>query len=178
MVVDDGVLFLFPGLGAVKVNVPSAPDRQIAEVEFFQGVHVGRFVVHVEVGDPFLVGGELVEDRGARFGLELVVVFPYEDVVVDSVVAVQDGHEAHDFRAVRDVVRRVALAELAFDHSVAAGVDRGDGAHDEVVNEGEAFRRHPEGNVGKQNVVVYERGAVADFHKDVLAAHAALQVLG
>ena len=143
-------------------------------MEFFQSVHVGRFVVHVEVGDPFLVGGEFVEDRGARFGLELVVVFLYEDVVVDSVVAVQDGHEAHDFRAVRNVVRRVALAELALDHSVAAGVDRGDGAHDEIVNQGEAFRRHPERDVGEQDVVIDQSGAVADFHEDVLAAHAAL----
>lgn len=142
-------------------------------MEFFQGFHIGRFIVHVKVGDPFLVGRELIEDGSAGLSLEFVVVSFDENVVHYSVVAVKDGHEAHDFRAVRDMIRRVALTEFPFHHAVAAVVYGGDGTGYYIVYKGEAFSGHAEGNVGKENVVVYERGAVADFHEDVLAAHAA-----
>lgn len=117
-------------------------------MEFFQGFHIGRFVVHVKVGDPFLVGRELIEDGSAGLGFEFVVVSLDEDIVVDPVVAVKDGHEAHDFRAVRDVIGRVALTEFSFHHAVAAVVYGGDGAGYYIVHKGEAFSGHTEGDVG------------------------------
>ena len=54
----------------------------------------------------------------------------------------------------------------------------GERAADQIVNHGDALGGHPQGGVGEQNVIVDQRGAMAHFHENVLAHHAAFQLSG
>ena len=90
-----------------------------------------------------------------------------EDVVIESVVAVKDRHEAHDFCSVRHVIRRVA--------PVCACTYGCECAADEVMYHCDALCCDTERSVGEQNVVVNKSRAVAYLNEDILAAHAALE---
>ena len=93
-----------------------------------------------------------------------------EDVVVNPVVAVEDGHEARHLGAVGNVVGGVAAlgGTLGGDH-IGTGTHAGEGTGQDVVHHGHALGGPADGGLGQQDVVVDEGGAVADLHEDVLA---------
>ena len=94
----------------------------------------------------------------------------HENVVVEPVVPVKDGHKAHHLCPVGDVIGGVPGA--------GAAAHAGQGAADQVVDHGHPFCGHPQGGLREEDIVVDEGGAVAHLHKDILAHHAALELLG
>ena len=175
---------MLPCLRAVEVHVAAAPDRQRMVVRRIELDHVGSVSVHVEHGDPLLVGRVSVPHMGADLAVLLVLAviavmqrnerlrrpLLHEDVVVEAVVAVQDDHEPHDLGAVRDMVRGVARADAA--------AHAGERAADQVVDHGHALGGESQRGVGQQDVVVDQGGSVSHFHEQVLAHHAAPELLG
>ena len=113
-------------------------------MEWFQFFHIRGVCIYVKMLDPFFVGWVFVQHMGAHFAVFFVAAFlavpddqewfcrPFldEDIVIETVVSVKDRHKAHDFRAVRHMVRRVAGAVYAFHHAVCAGAHGGEGAAD------------------------------------------------
>ena len=87
-----------------------------------QFAHVRLVAVHIKQRNPFRIGGvgiQRVGAHGAVFFVKTVVVvvlhhirlrgpFLHKDVVVEAVVPVQDGHKAHDFGAVGEMIRGIA----------------------------------------------------------------------
>ena len=174
------VRFLPAGLRSVEINVSFHPDRQMSFVRRLQLRHVRGVRIHVELADPFLPGGVLVHHMGARLPVFLIGAFPavaqdgkglgrpflHENIIVKTIVAVQDGHEAHHLRAVRDMVGRIARS--------GAAAHAGERAADQVVDHGDALGRHPQGRVRQKDIVVDQRRAVSHLHENILAHHAAL----
>ena len=178
--IHEEVLLLTEALGAAEICVAVDPDGELVEMGLCDLHHVGRVGLQVELLDPVFVEGVVVPDVGADYALffpDLAVVeagnqgflrvLLEEDVVIETVVAVEDRHEAHDFGPVREVVRRVA--------PVGALADGCECAADEVVDHCDALCCDAERCVGEQDVVVNQCRAVADFDEDVFAAHAALK---
>ena len=184
LAVDERLVLMLPGARAVEVGVAVAPDRQLVVMRRRETGHIRGVVVHVEHRDPLVIGRVVVHDMGADFAVLLVRALRavaqgdeglggpllHKDVVVEAVVAVQDGHEAHDLGAVRDVVGGVAGG--------GAAADAGQRAADQVVHHRHALGGQAQRRIGEQDVVVDQRRAMADFDKDILAHHAALELLG
>ena len=189
--INEVVLLIFVAGSACKVRIPVDPDRKRVVVVRLKSFHIRRVVFHIEISDPFVIGHILVEDVGADLpvlGEDLILAVTHdrdaflrpsldEDIVVEAVVAVEDRHEAHHLGAVRDVVRRVALAQLSVDDAVASAADCGEGAADQVMYHRDALGSHAQGHIGEQEVVIDQGGAVADLDEDILTHHAALELL-
>ena len=170
-----GSLFVLADRSAIEVGIAAEPDRKMTKVILRQGPHI-RFLSHHEVGDPFLIGGEDVEGSGSN-GRVVVVGRSFvfldgmgldEDVVVDPVVAVQDCHEAGDFRAMTDVVRRIARFPLTVDDGIHTGVHQNEGTEHQIVDKSQAFAGDRRRDFGKKHIVVDERRAMSDFNKDAV----------
>ena len=139
LIVHEEVLLFAEALRASKISVAFDPDGKVVEVSLCDLHHVGRVTFEVELLDPVLVEGIVVPDVGAydafflpdfavvKAGDEgLLRMLLEEDVVIESVIAVEDRHEAHDFCSVRHMVRCVApVGAFAYGCECAA---------DEVVN--------------------------------------------
>ena len=145
------------------------------EVVLFQLAHVRARHVQVELIQPLLLGRVVIEAPSAhdalvfaritllRRGIHRVCL--HEDVVVEAVVAMEDGHEARNLRAMADMVRRIAPARAA--------ADAGERAQHEVMHQRHALRRESQGHFRHHDVVVNQRRAVSDLHKNVLTFHTA-----
>ena len=170
----QAVHFLFPRPGAVQIDIAFAPNGQMAEVNRFQGAHVGT-LGEVKLGDPLLICRVLVKEvcadhfvlppRGSVLAFRRRFFrgnrpFLDKDVVVETVVSVKDGHEPHDFCPVGNVVRRIAPA--------CPTADAGKGSADQVVNQRHTLGGAAQADVGEEDVVVNQSRAMADFHKKVL----------
>ena len=104
-------------------------------------IHVGRGF-QVELLDPFLVSRVAVEHEGAGPEVDALLLSAEvsgrmrvfgrivldEDIVVETVVAVKDGHESHHLRAVRNVIRGISLLLVALDEESRTGAYVGYGA--------------------------------------------------
>ena len=94
-----------------------------------------------------------------------------ENVVVETVVAVKDGHETHHFGTMRDVIGSIPLFLIALDEESRSGTHVGERTEAEVVDEGHTFGRHAEGAFRQKDVVVDESRAVRHLHEYVLICH-------
>ena len=185
LIVDEVSGLMDAGFRAGEIGVPVHPYGQFAFMRRGQLGHVRNIRIHIELGNPFVIGRIVIHDMRAdlavfREGLVFLAVahdgdilgrpFLDKDIVVETVIAVQDGHEAHDFRAVRHMIGRIART--------GAAADAGECAADQVVHHGHALGGQTQGGFGKKNIVIDECGAMTDFDKDVLAHHAALEDFG
>ena len=153
--------------------------------------HIRRFTLHVKVRDPLLIGRVFVHHMGPDFpvvkedfGCVAVRIHPerilrpflHKNIIVEPVIPVEDRHEAHNFCPMRNVVRCVALAEHAVNNIISTIPDLGEASADQVMDHRDTFRRHTEGHIGEQDVVVDQGRAMTHFHENILAHHAALQL--
>ena len=154
--------------------------------------HIWRLTVHVKPGNPLVIGRILLKYMRTHLTIllelhALMHVALYvnltlrpllnKDVIIESVVSVQDRHETHDLRAMRHVIRRVALTQLALHHVIATAAHGSKGAANQIVNHCNALRRHAKGYVRKQKVIVDQGRAMSNLDENVLTHHAALQLL-
>ena len=130
-----------------------------------------------------LIGGVFIKHPGSGqtvLGIEAIVgimgddliaggPFLDENIVAEPVIPMEDGHEAHNLRPVGHMVGGIPPAG-----SVAHA---GQSAADQIVDQGDTLGGKPQTDLGEQDVVVDERGAVAHFHEDILGHHAALEIL-
>ena len=184
VIVYKVMLFLFAGLRSVKISISLYPYREMTKVCRFELAHVRNFIVHIKLSNPLLIRRILVKDVRSDLAVLLVLSFAavaqhfyglrrpllYENIVIEAVISVQDGHKAHDLRAVRHMIRRITPAGAAAHHR--------EGAADQVVHHGNTLRRNPERIVGKKNVVINQSRAMSNLYKDILAHHAALKLTG
>ena len=105
------------------------------------------------------------------------IVFLYEDVIIEAVVAVKKSHKSHYLCTVWDVIRSKALTEFAVHQTVAAIVYRCERTAYEVMDNSKSLRRHTERDIGKQDIIIYYRWTVADFNENILTHHTAREVL-
>ena len=180
LIVHEEVLLFAEALRASKISVAFDPDWKVAEVSLCDLHHVRRVTFEVELLDPVLVEGIVVPDVGAYdafFLPDLAVVeagdegllrmLLEKDVVIESVIAVEDRHEAHDFCSVRHMVRCVApVGAFAYGCECAA---------DEVMYHGDALCCDAECSVRQENIVVDQCRTMTYLYEDILAAHAALE---
>ena len=69
-----------------------------------------------------------------------------EDIVVDPVISVQNGHEAGHLRPMTDVVRRIARLTLIVDDAVHPGIDQAEGPGAQVMYAGDTLTRDRDGD--------------------------------
>ncbi len=183
LIVHKEVLFFAETQSTAEISVSVDPDGELAEMRLSDLHHVGRVTFEVELLDPFLIERILIPDMcsdHALFDFDPAViesryqgslrVLLEEDVVIESVIAVEDRHEAHDFGPVRHVVRSVA--------PVCACTYGCECAADEVMDHGDALCCDTKRCVGQEDIVVDQCRAVTDFDEDVFAAHAAIERCG
>ena len=127
--VNESVLFRTVRLCAVEVHISFRPDREMAFMRRLKLCHVRGIRIHVKLRDPLLIRRVFVPHIGPDlpvFDLDLLAgIIAHdkiigrpgldEDVVAEPVVTVEEGHEAHDLRAVRNMVRRVSPCRPASD---------------------------------------------------------------
>ena len=180
LIVHEEVLLFAEALCASKISVAFDPDGKVVEVSLCDLHHVGRVTFEVELLDPVFVERVVVPDVGAYdafFLPDLAVVeagdegllrmLLEKDVVIESVIAVEDRHEAHDFCSVRHMVRCVApVGAFAYGCECAA---------DEVMYHGDALCCDTKRCVGQEDIVVDQCRTMTYLYEDILAAHAALE---
>ena len=172
---DDCIRLLRAVLCAVKIDVAAKPHRQraIVNISFLVRSHSAIAVKHM---DPFLIRlVVLVRNRSNRRIIigPLVVLCAlfellhaiadrplHENVVVKTDISVQDRHEAGDFRAVRQVIRRVARRCEIPGSVVDAAADSRDGSREQVVDERGTLAGILHIEIRKHYVVVNERRAM------------------
>ena len=81
----------------------------------------------------------------------------------------QKGHESGDLRPVGQVVGRISWGIQRQGAVVGADSDVNKAARNQVVHHGHALAGQLDGAFGEQDVVVDQRRAVGNLHKDVLA---------
>ena len=168
--------------GAVEVGVAADPGGQMAEVMGSHGAHI-LSLFGLEGRNPLVIAREDIEGRGADLLVLVVFGCPFRmldrilldhDVVIHPVVAVEDGHETGDLRAVADMVGRKAGLPLAVDDAVHAGVDQGEGAQHQIVHRGDALAGNRDVHLRQHDVVVDQGRAVAHLDEHVRREHGAL----
>ena len=76
--------------------------------------------------------------------------FLHEDVIVEPVVAVEEGHKAHDLGVVRNMVGGYS--------GICTAAHASKSPADQVMNHGHALCGKPQSGVGKENIVIDQSG--------------------
>ena len=96
----------------------------------------------------------------------LIRPFLYKNIILKTIVAVKDGHKAHDFSPMGNMIWRIAGAGTISDASQRSA--------DQIMDHSDALCCHAQRDIGKQDVVIDQRWSMADFDKEILAHHSSL----
>ena len=137
----------------------------------------------VKHGTPFFISRIFIKHPGSRRTIFQIKTFtgivrnhfifsrPFlnKDVVIESVITVQECHKSHHFGTMRHMIRSISPSGSAAHacQSTAA----------EIVYHSNTLRSKTKAYIREQNIVVDQGRTMAYFHENILRHHASLQIL-
>ena len=92
-----------------------------------------------------------------------------ENVVVETVISVQESHKSGNLSAVRCMIRRIPRRRLIWSAVVCSSTDAGQGAGHQVVDHRNTLCCKLDGAWGKKEIVVDQCRTMRNFHKDIFS---------
>ena len=96
-------------------GVSICPDRKVSEMSRFQLAHVRLWQIHIKPGNPFFIGRILIPYMGANLLMERRFlgfsvrnrISLYEDIVIETIVSMQNRHHSCNLCPVPDMIRSI-----------------------------------------------------------------------